>query len=273
MRILILTPEARVYATALVAVYALGCGSLAGYLQARVRGGPALFLPLYVGLMAAVSALALLVLDLPTVTGALQAQPVTALAVGLAAGIAARWGEAAVRRIVSRRAARVRPPLTRAAGGWVGGRPAGAWRPAGDRPPQLAPPGVPALRAHGVSTAGRYRVLGWWSLAAVLEEVLFRGVLVDLALGLPWPALAGVCLAATAAVFALTHLQLGWGEVLAKLPLAVVTLAAALLLRSVLPAVIAHLWFNLQAWRASAVPVPAGAPRAGQGAAPLLRVP
>src|SRR5688572_25484226 len=109
MRILTLTPEAGVYAVAVVAVCALSCGSLAGSLVARVaRPGPSLFLPLYVGLMAAVSALAVLTMELPSLTRASPVQLALSLPVGVAAGAVARWGESAVRRHAARRVARAR---------------------------------------------------------------------------------------------------------------------------------------------------------------------
>jgi membrane protease YdiL (CAAX protease family) len=87
--------------------------------------------------------------------------------------------------------------------------------------------------------------------AAALEEVLFRGVLVELSLSLRSPALTATCLLASLLAFALTHVALGWAEVFAKLPLGALALISVLLLPSVVPAILAHVLFNLHAWRAT----------------------
>lgn len=90
--------------------------------------------------------------------------------------------------------------------------------------------------------------LGTVLAVAVAEEAFYRGVLLRAAL-LP-PGWVGPALAvATVAAFALAHVTFGWPHVLAKAPLGAVAAAAALAFGSVLPALVAHLWFNFSVWR------------------------
>lgn len=86
---------------------------------------------------------------------------------------------------------------------------------------------------------------------AALEEVLFRGVLVDLCLALRRPAVVSICLAGTVAVFALSHVHWGWSEVLAKAGLGTLALLSVMSLETVAPAVVAHVVFNTSAWLAA----------------------
>jgi membrane protease YdiL (CAAX protease family) len=90
--------------------------------------------------------------------------------------------------------------------------------------------------------------LGTVLAVAAAEEAFYRGVLLRAALlpaGWVGPALA----VATVVAFALGHVTFGWPHVLAKAPLGVGAAVATVVLGSVLPALVAHVWFNLSVWR------------------------
>jgi membrane protease YdiL (CAAX protease family) len=231
MKLLTLTPEVEAYAVAGIAVYALACGPLAGYLRSswpRSPGPP--FLVVYVGLMAAVAGAALVVLDLPLVTAHTPVELALALPVGVAIGLLAIWWDAAVRRAARGRARR------------RGAARDAAWQ-AGGRPASTHGAALDGARPEAVST-----LLVLLAVAA-LEEVLFRGVLVDLSLSLSPPA-AAACLAGTLVLFALSHVYWGWSEVLSKGALGMLALACVLALGTVVPAIVAHAVFNARSWLA-----------------------
>jgi membrane protease YdiL (CAAX protease family) len=231
MRHLTLTPEVKAYAVAGIAVYALACGSLAGYLRSWWPRSPAPpFLVVYVGLMAAVAGAALAVLDLPLVTAHSRVELALALPVGAAIGLVAIWWDAAVRRVARGRARRKR-----------GARDA-AWQ-AGGRPAAIHGAAANGPRPGAVST-----LLVLLAVAA-LEEIIFRGVLVDLSLSLSAPA-AAASLAGTLVLFGLSHVYWGWSEVLSKGALGMLALASVLALGTVAPAIVAHAVFNAHSWRA-----------------------
>lgn len=244
MKLLTLTPEVWVYAVAILVVYSLSCGALTDYLQVRCLGFRRdVYLPLYVGVQAVVAGCALLVLDLPRITQCSWRTAGLALPVGIAAGAVAWWGDAAVKRLLRKRQGR--SPQRRRVRTWLQEGDGAGWLRSVQREFKVRRPD------HFRLTGGpgpRYAGLGWLLLAGMLEEVLFRGVLVDLVLSLYSPVWIVLCLLATVVVFALSHLSLGYYEVFAKLPLGLVTLLVALLMHSVLPAIIAHGYFNFWAW-------------------------
>jgi membrane protease YdiL (CAAX protease family) len=82
-----------------------------------------------------------------------------------------------------------------------------------------------------------------------LEEIVYRGLLVQVCFLLPGAWWRGLALAATILFFCLSHLQFGWSQVAAKAPLALVAMAAALSTGSVLSAVAVHVVFNVEIWR------------------------
>jgi len=85
--------------------------------------------------------------------------------------------------------------------------------------------------------------------SAGLEEVAFRGFMLQTFLFVrPFVAQAAL-VAALIPVFALTHLWFGWTQVAAKLPLAALTLGVALSSNSLTPAIATHLMFNMLIWR------------------------
>jgi hypothetical protein len=215
MTLLTLTPDLRAYVVAAVAVYSLACAPTAALVQSLLpsRRRPS-FLPVYVATLLAVAAVAAAALRLPGLRW--SSWTIVALLVGLVAGEAAVRADAAIRRSLTRRT-----------------RYAPAMRPAVAAPPTAAHAALALLLA-----------------VAVLEEVLYRGVLVDLSLELPVAA-AVACIAATVIAFAAAHVYWGWIEMLAKLPLGLAALLASLPFRVVLGAIAAHLVFNLRVWLAS----------------------
>jgi membrane protease YdiL (CAAX protease family) len=227
MKLLTLTPDTHVYVVAVVVVYALACAPLAGHLVAilPVERRPR-FLPIYVLTMSAVAAVALATLSLPSVTESSPRSLAFSTLLGLGAGVLAIRCDSAVRRLAQRKARQRR------------------------RGPSVTPPPGPARAAPGTVEVvdGSVATLGLLLTVALLEEVLFRGILVDLTLDLSSTALAVAGLAGTVAVFASAHVYWGLIELLAKLPLGVLALAAALPFRCVVGAVAAHVLFNAWSW-------------------------
>jgi hypothetical protein len=215
MTLLTLTPDLRAYVVAAVAVYSLACAPTAALVQSLwpTQRRPA-FLPVYVGTLVAVAAVAAVALRLPGLRW--SSWTLAALLVGLFAGEVAVRADAWIRRRLTRRA-RYTPVM---------------------RPAVAAPP----TAAHAT--------LALLLAVAVVEEVLYRGVLVDLSLELPVAA-AAACIAATVLAFAAAHVYWGWIEMLAKLPLGLAALAASLPFRVVLGAIAAHVVFNTRAWLAA----------------------
>ena len=83
---------------------------------------------------------------------------------------------------------------------------------------------------------------------AIAEELFFRGVLLQAALLAGWWA-GPLLVVGTVLLFSLGHLAFGWAHVIAKAPLGALTASAVLLLGSIVPALVAHVWFNLSVWR------------------------
>jgi membrane protease YdiL (CAAX protease family) len=197
-----------------------------------------------------------------------------ALPLGLAAGIAARRFDRTVIRRAARRAA-ARRASVRAGTGRAGGVRNGAGRAgAADGPVgagRVTPTAGALLLGGGArreppaqrGTSADYLdprqfPLGTVLAVAAAEEVFYRGVLLRAAL-LPAGWVAPALAVATVVAFALAHVTFGWPHVLAKAPLGVLAAVLVLALGSVLPALAAHLWFNLSVWRdiRAAAPAPA----------------
>lgn len=88
----------------------------------------------------------------------------------------------------------------------------------------------------------------WLLLVAFAEELLYRGVLLTAALELPAAAdVAAIILLSI--TFALVHISFGWSQILAKVPLATVTLAVTALSGTLAAAIVIHCYFNIYYWR------------------------
>ncbi|MBB5342005.1 CPBP family intramembrane glutamic endopeptidase [Tunturiibacter gelidoferens] len=100
------------------------------------------------------------------------------------------------------------------------------------------------------------RSLSWSALlmsatVAFLEELMFRGYLVQLCLSIPFLLLSGMALLFSALLFAITHIYYGYEQVLAKLPLSILALLSVLTTHTLLAAIVAHVVFNLRSTDAS----------------------
>jgi membrane protease YdiL (CAAX protease family) len=237
MKLLTLTPDGRAYVIALVSVSALACAPGAELVRAvwPARRRPA-FVPVYVGTLTAVAALAVATLRLPSMSERSGAALVSSLLLGLVAGIAASWCDGSIRRAIRGRRRRAEA---------VDGRRPRPLVPLGAAGQQFPPPGIETGTAEfGASSLGALIAI------ATLEEILFRGVVVDLSRELSVE-LAVVCIAASLLVFAGSHAYWGWEEVIAKLPLGVAALVVSLPFRTVVGAVAAHIVFNARSWLAA----------------------
>jgi Type II CAAX prenyl endopeptidase Rce1-like len=238
VRTLTLTPDVRAYAIAATVVYSLSCAWLAGIVVARSRRARDVgFLGVYVAILLLVAAPAVLVLRPAHVTGPALGRIALAVPLGAVAGCVCVWAEVLVTRAVRRRE-RARRETRRSA----------------DQPLRYAaaaPPGALQDRAFEMvqGQPRRGRILALLLAVATLEEILFRGVLLDLALSLPGDVAAGAAICGIAIAFALTHVSFGWTAVVGKLPLAAIATAAALVTGTVVAAVAAHAVVNVRAWR------------------------
>lgn len=265
-----LIPDTQSYATAALAVAAPSSIALASHIHVRWldhRGVRTI--PVHTAVLAVVAAFGVVLLG-----GGVLAQGgglglIAALPLGAVLGLAVIHLDTRISRMILRR---------RAAGAGVAARPAPPVRGVRVRSAGLTasrergPTSVSTSRRGTAPTAGAPRQawrpnrrdtdlrigLGWLLAVAVLEELVFRGVLVRLALLPPSTALRIAALAGGVLAFAFSHVFFGWGQALAKLPLAVLSVLAVLLTGNVLAAVIGHAVFNGHVWRQMNAAAPAG---------------
>lgn len=86
-------------------------------------------------------------------------------------------------------------------------------------------------------------------MIAILEEVFYRGWLLNIATMLPSSWLQSLAVAVSIGVFSLIHIRFGWEHVIAKLPLGIFALLGVLVTGSIFTAIIAHGWFNYRVWK------------------------
>jgi membrane protease YdiL (CAAX protease family) len=200
-----LTPEVRAYCVALVVVFSLAATSLASKLQGPSRWNVGR--PRFrLAHIALLAAVASLAVAILGVPRFVPDSPM-ALAGVICAGIAL-----GVVAVIADRA------IVRLAG----------------------PSGRVRLR-HKISASAL--LLG--VLAAVLEEIVYRGYLISLCSEIPNTALYTVALSSTVLAFAAAHIYSGPAQALAKLPLGLLAIAAVLISGALLPAIVAHVLFNL----------------------------
>jgi hypothetical protein len=89
-----------------------------------------------------------------------------------------------------------------------------------------------------------------WSLivAASLEELVYRGWLIEACRLLPERGLREGAMVLSVVAFAFLHLDFGWAHVLAKGTLGSIALLGVLTTGSVVTAMVVHVWFNVWAW-------------------------
>ena len=221
-----LTPIPDPYLVAVVVVAAAAPGAVSGLVSSATRTQVTWFLPVHVGVMAAVLALAGTAFGVSTPSWPSAARALAVVAAGLGVFGAAVAAERGVAAWVRHRGGYVRQ------GSWGGASAVFV---------------VTGRVASG--DAGPRFVLGWLVAVAIGEELLYRGVLLDLVLAAPLPlVMVGVPLSVM--LFAAAHLSLGPGNAVTMLALAGGATAAVLLLGSLLPAVLGHVAYNVRAGRA-----------------------
>jgi membrane protease YdiL (CAAX protease family) len=245
-----LSPELRAYALAALVLCSAACLTLAAHLHARwVHRYGIPFVAVHVAVMSAIAVGAVGVLgpsalSAGTPWAALMAVPV---GVACAAGVIV-VDSAIVRRLARPAAVRAGYPAAVDGPGTTAPRPAGlATASQSFRQRRI---GLDRASNGFAPTAADLRVrLGWLLGVAALEEAVFRGVLLRLALLVPVAPLRWAAVLGTAAVFAFSHLFFGWTHVLAKAPLAVATTTTALVTGGIGAAVVTHTLFNGYVWR------------------------
>jgi hypothetical protein len=256
MRSHTLIPEAYSYGIAILILYSLGSFSLAAQIHARwLAPGRISLMVTYCAVMAFAAIWGLLIFEPGQIFGGSAAVWILSIPVGLVAGLLAVWSDQAIVRRLSRR----EPPLRTPRLNGEDLRPNSARRESnlpylGDVPEirlttRGKAVGAPRLQGELQSPEGRRFGLSSVVLAAVLEEIVYRGLLVQVCFLIPNGLWVGLGLAATTLFFSLSHLPFGWPQVAAKSPLGLLALSAALSLGSVLPAIAAHLVFNLKIWK------------------------
>jgi len=239
---LIPIPEAGTYGTTLLALYAGAPFALSAHLQGRWGGR---FLAIHCGVLAAVVVAGMVLLRPGEVVGGSPLGWLVALPLGAVAAPLVIRADRELTRRLARLAAR---------------RPASTPRPPGratvaTRPILTGHPG--RRRALGGGRGGLLRPdltggpmpLALLATAAVLEELVYRGILVRLALDQEAGAMVVLCLAGGTVAFILGHGFLGWTQLVAKIPLGVAALGLRLATGTVLAPAVAHALFNASAWR------------------------
>jgi hypothetical protein len=233
MKLLTLTPEAQIYLVAMLSVFSLAAGPTAAQIRLLWPGvrRPS-FLPVYTATMAVIAGLGLTFLDLEMV--AQRSLPAIGLSVlaGLVGGAIAIRSDDTVRRMARR---------------WE--RRHAARGPEAERRRQLLRPPAGRGDKSVAAEAGR-DTLAILLVIALLEECLFRGIVVDLSLEVAPAALAAACIVGSLAAFGAAHIYWGWAEMVAKLPLGTVALLASLPFHALVGAVVVHVMFNAHVWLA-----------------------
>jgi len=103
-----------------------------------------------------------------------------------------------------------------------------------------------SLRQSGQLTQNRWQPFVLTSSVGVLEELVFRGVLLQLCMGFSSRPTIAIALVALIIMFALSHVWYGVEHILAKLPLSIFTTLSALALDTVWPAIVTHVIFNME---------------------------
>jgi CAAX prenyl protease-like protein len=269
-----LIPEAYSYGIAILILYSLGSFSLAAQIHARWLGPKRVgLMVIYCAVMAFAVIWGLLIFDPGQIFGGSTTVWIVSIPIGLVAGLLAVWSDQAIVRRLSRRVPLLRTPRLNSEDARLdAARVEANLRYLGDVPETRLTSGKsvgsPRLQSPESRRFGLLSVV----LAAVLEEIVYRGLLVQVCLLIPNGMWAGLGLAATVVFFSLSHLPFGWPQVAAKSPLGLLALSAALGVGSVLPAIATHLVFNIKIWRnvaeAPALEVGAESRRRGMGVQP-----
>lgn len=239
-------PDLRVYALAVAVVFCLGAHSLATLIQETwLARWP--YLDFWTVLLMTLSAVAL-ASALVVEPAGLFAAPPAELLLSLAVALPLAWVAIQADRLVVRGIAR---------GGLRRGRD-GARRPP-PREPEIRPLDPDRSASSLAALRGRWfagseaapKSLGTLAVLlaiGALEEVLYRGYLVAFCRMIPDPAWQWAALAGTVVFFGLIHVQYGWPQVFAKIPLGALALLPVLVFDTLWPAILIHGLFNLKVW-------------------------
>jgi membrane protease YdiL (CAAX protease family) len=240
------------YAVALVVLAGLSALTIAAHIHARwLTGRKIALMPIYTLVMVLVVIGAVALLGWRDLIGDSMFGWLCAPVLGPLVGYAIIQLDTAIVRGYSDRMRQAR--LGGSSSAMNAGRPGPARiRPAGVAlqadVPKRRTVGVTQVSNHFRPTAEDFRFrLSWLIAVAVLEELIFRGALLRLALHLPM-SLAIVAISSVIAMFALSHIFFGWVQVLAKTPLSIIATAVTLLTGTVGAAVVAHVFFNWHVW-------------------------
>ena len=253
---LIPIPEADTYGITLLIVFSLASFSVSAHLYSRwlaERGRS--FIAIHCWVLAAISVWGLLILGPEGIVSRSAIAGALTIPVGIGCGIFAVWSDRAIVRGLSRRRlllnSRRRSSPAPRTGRYSETRAVTRMTPVSS--------GTRVVRSRGVNPGGRdffarpedsiQTSLWLILLVAVLEELVFRGFIVQASLLLPHPALVAGAILASVVMFALSHLSFGWAHVAGKLPLGIVAALSVVALGTVAPAIIAHGLFNYQIWR------------------------
>lgn len=258
MPILTLIPEAQSYGIVILVVCGLGCMSLSAHIHARWFSTKAIhFTIVHACVAGLVACWGFLIVDASQLVGRSPLIWLGSIPLGLVVGWLAVWSDRAIVRTASRR------QLT------SGDR--ARSKQAKKRNPSWGNLNV-RVRSVPLSIttfSGKSKTLGMLKMQerfqfslenrqfllfllvviAVFEELIFRGFLVSACFLLTnnfWIAIAVIGLVV---FFALSHIFFGWLQAIAKLPLSILTTISVLASGSVLPAIFAHITFNIRAWQ------------------------
>jgi hypothetical protein len=255
-----LIPEADSYGIAILVVYSLSAGSLAVHIHSRLLAGKrSSFWTVYNCILAFTVAWGFLLFQPGQILGNSLTAWILSIPTGIVAGWMAGWAERAIIRGISRR------QLVLANRSDPNGSSNTVWRARRTRLDHVRSAPTTAGRGAKRRDIGLHKgpqsfqlspaelQFGFWPImvASVLEELVYRGFLVQVCFLLPNRFLIVMALAGTLLVFALSHIQFGWLHVLAMSPLSALALVAVLSFGTVLPAVVAHIIFNIRVWKRS----------------------
>ncbi|MCL4541042.1 MAG: CPBP family intramembrane metalloprotease [Chloroflexi bacterium] len=229
----ILTPEVKTYLITAVITYVVGSGTIAHLVSIRLLRRPQRFLTVYIFLMALTFATAMSIGISPWLS---PIGWIAALPLGYLTNLAAQRSERLLQQRL-RRGRRGRASSQRVPG-----------LPLPRRQPSISPADRLAIsRTFGGVTG--YQLLILLLMAATLEELLYRGILVTLIWHLTQPVVMILALASSTIAFALAHQHQGSAEFLGKLILGCFLLGIVLASQSVIPAIICHVSYNWSIWR------------------------
>ena len=235
-------PEATSYGIAILVLNGLGASSLAAFFYRRWVANLGIpYSRLYLVAMLLVVLWGGLIFGLAPLGGS-PASWLISIPLGIMGGVAAAKADRAIRRLTY----------------WRGSAPK-RFEPSRTRVPQN-PKRVGSItgRKHTTSASNDREFhhgsegygFSLWSLVALaaLEEVFYRGWLLEVCRLLPSTTLGWAAIVATVLVFSLIHLPFGWPDVIGKVPLGILALIGVQLTGSVAAAIVTHIYFNVQFW-------------------------